>query len=64
MTEIIKIMLIKRKMTIKELSEKINIAPNNLSNKFKRDNFSVNELREIATALNCELKIEFVPIES
>ena len=27
----------------------------------KRDNFSENELRSIAEALDCELKIEFVP---
>lgn len=56
----IKIMLIKRKMTIKQLAEKINNNPSSLSNKIQRDNFSEKELHEIAKALGCELQIDFI----
>ena len=37
------------------------IAPKsaNLSNKFKRDNFSEKDLRKIADALNCDVEIIF-----
>lgn len=54
MAEKIKIILLKRKMSVKDLSEKLNCTSQNLSGKFKRDNFSENELKEIAEKLNCE----------
>ena len=47
-------------MTLKELAEKTNSIPTNLSNKLKRDNFSENELREIAAALDCEYNATFI----
>ena len=50
----IKTILWERKMTIKELAEKIGTTGNNLSNKLARDNFSEKELRKIAEALNCD----------
>ncbi|OJU10490.1 MAG: transcriptional regulator [Clostridiales bacterium 43-6] len=50
----IKTVLWERKMTIKELAEKIGTNGNNLSNKLSRDNFSEKELREIAQALDCD----------
>lgn len=53
MTEKIKIALIKRGMTVKDLAEKLGCTSQNLSGKFKRDNFSEKELQEIAAALNC-----------
>lgn len=52
MTEKIKILLLKRKMSVKELSEILKCTPSNLSGKFKRDNFSEKELEAIAKALN------------
>ena len=60
MSEKIKILLIKRNMSLKELAEKINNTPSNLSNKIKRDNFSENELHEIAKALDCVFIPNFV----
>ncbi len=60
MTEKIKILLVKRKISLKELSEKLKCTSQNLSNKLRRDNFSESELREIAEALNCTLDISFV----
>ena len=50
----IRILLLERKMTIKELAERIGTNGNNLSNKLSRDNFSETELREIAEALECD----------
>jgi len=60
MTEKIKIALLKRKLSIKELADKLGCSSQNLSGKFKRDNFSVKELEDIATALNLNLEINFV----
>lgn len=54
MSKKIRTVLLEREMTIKELAEKIGTNGNNLSNKLSRDNFSDNELREIAEALNCD----------
>ena len=56
----IRTVLLERKMTIKELAEKIGTNGNNLSNKLSRDNFSENELRDIAEALDCDYEATFV----
>lgn len=64
MTENIKIVMLKRKINIKELAEKLGTTGNNMTNKFKRDNFSENELHEIANALDCKLDIAFVDNET
>jgi len=60
MTEKIKIALLKRKLSVKELAEKLGCSSQNLSGKFKRDNFSVKELEDIALALDLTLEINFV----
>jgi len=49
-----KIILIKRNVKIKELSEKFGYKPNNFSNKLKADNFPEKELRRMAEILNCD----------
>ena len=65
MTERIRIMLVKRgNMSESELARKIGTSPQNLHNKFKRNNFSIRELEEIASALDCDLRIEFVDKET
>ena len=46
--ENIKIVMLKRKINIKELAARLGTTGNNMTNKFKRDNFSENELNEIA----------------
>lgn len=56
----IKIVMIKQKVNVKELAEKLNTSSSNLTNKFKRDNFSEKELFEIANALECDLHIDFI----
>ncbi len=60
MTESIKIAMLKRKINIKELAEKLGTTGNNMTNKFKRDNFSEKELHQIAEALNCKLDIALI----
>lgn len=59
MSEKIKIVLLKRKMTITALAQAIGSTRSNLSNKLSRDNFSEKELQEIAEALNCDLDMNF-----
>lgn len=54
MGEKIKVILGRRNMTITQLAEALHTSRQNLSNKFARDNFSENELKQIAQALNCE----------
>ena len=60
MSEKIKIALLKRKMTVTQLAEKLNTSSQNLSNKLRQDKFRENELREIAEALNCDYEANFI----
>lgn len=46
-----------------QLAERCGWTQANLYNKMKRDNFPEDDLRTIAEALGCELKIEFIPKE-
>lgn len=64
MTENIKIVMLKRKINIKELAEKLGTTGNNMTNKFKRDNFSEKELIQIANALDCKLDIALIDNET
>ena len=62
--EKITVLLRRKKMTNKELAERIGTSAQNLSNKMQRDNFSERELRQIAEALDCTLEISFVMNDS
>jgi Helix-turn-helix. len=55
----IRILLIKRKMTMSELADKIETTPQNLSNKLSRDNFTEKEMQAISDALACKLEVAF-----
>lgn len=59
MSEKIKIVLLKRKLTVTSLAKALGMSQSNLSNKLSRDNFSEKELAEIAEALNCDLDVSF-----
>lgn len=60
LAEKIRILLVKRgNISEAELARRMEISPQNLHNKMKRDNFSENDLMEIAKALDCELNITF-----
>ena len=60
MGEKIRVVLNRRNMTLGELADRTGQSRQNLSNKMKRDNFTEKDLREIAAALNCTFKTEFV----
>ena len=60
MTEKIKIMLVKRKMSAVDLAKVLECSPTNVYNKLKRDNFSEKELTQIADILNCDFKGSFI----
>ena len=60
MTETIRIALVKRgNISESELARRMNISPQNLHNKMKRDNFTETDLREIADALGLKLILGF-----
>ena len=60
MAEKIRILLVKRgNLSEAELARKMGISPQNLNNKMKRDNFTENDLAEIAKALDCSFSINF-----
>lgn len=59
MAEKVRILLVKRKITVTDLAKRLGMSQSNLSNKLSRDNFNEKELREIAEALNCDLDIGF-----
>ena len=61
MAEKIRILLVKRdNISEAELARKLGTTPQNLHNKLARDNFSQQDLEEIATVLNCTYKSSFV----
>ncbi len=60
MGEKIRILLKRKHVTILELSKRLKTTNQNMANKLKRDNFSMNELEEIAKALDCEFEGIFV----
>jgi len=54
MTLKIKMILLERGMTIRQLSDKLGYKGSNLYSKLDRDNFCEKELRAIANALECD----------
>lgn len=61
MSEKIRILLIKRgNISEAELARRLNTTPQNFNSKMKRDNFTEKDLQEIANALNCSYKINFI----
>lgn len=60
MAEKIKILLVKKKMSTADLATKLDVTPQNLYNKFKRDNFSEKELVHIAQVLNVKYEGFFI----
>lgn len=54
MGEKVRVLIDRRGLTITELAKQLGTSRQNLTNKFTRDNFSEQELKEIAQKLNCE----------
>jgi len=59
----IRIMLAQEDRKLVDLAELLETSQQNLGAKMKRNNFSVNEMVEIAEVLGYELKIEFIKNE-
>lgn len=58
----IRILMIERDIrSDAELARILGVTPQNLSKKFKRNNFTEEELHEFAKALGCDLDIIFIP---
>lgn len=64
MTEKIRVALIKQNMSVKDLAAAIGCTSQNLSGKFKRDNFSEKELTKIAEAMGYRFEGKFVNKET
>ena len=47
-----------------QLADRCGWTASNLYNKMQRDDFKESDLAQIAEALGCELKIEFIPKEN
>ena len=60
MTQIIKMILGYRDLSITDLADKLNTSRPNVSQKLKRDNFTEKEMQQIADALDCDLRITFI----
>ena len=59
-SEKIRILVKRQKMSLGELADALNQSRQNLSNKMSRDDFSTKELEQIAYALGCDLRIQFI----
>lgn len=60
MSEKIKILLLKNKMSVVDLAKESGTSAQNFYNKLARDNFSEKELQEIADIVGCKLEIKFI----
>lgn len=59
-SEKIRFLLIKRKMSSTDLANATGQSRQNLANKLKRNNFSIEDLQKIAIALNCSFECNFI----
>lgn len=60
LAEKIRILLVKRNnMSEAELARRLNVSPQNLNAKMKRDNFTEADLRKIAEVLGCSFEACF-----
>lgn len=60
----IKILLVERDLTLTELSKRLNKHLSTMSVKMKRDNFTEQDLREIADSLNYDYEAVFTDRET
>jgi transcriptional regulator with XRE-family HTH domain len=59
-TEKIRSLLKNKNVPIIELGHRLGKSKQNMSNKLKRDNYTVNELKEIAKVMDCTLEVNFI----
>lgn len=60
MTEKIKILMVKKDITQKELADKLEISQPTLSKKFKLDDWRESDLKQIAEVCGCEFEGSFI----
>ncbi|WP_019551960.1 helix-turn-helix transcriptional regulator [Propionispira raffinosivorans] len=60
MSEKIRILLRRKKMTITDLADILDTSRQNLTNKLNRDNFTEKELQQIAKVLQCDFEGFFI----
>ena len=56
----VRILCIRRGITMRELSLRIGMSPQNFSGKLKRESFSFQELDAMAKAAGCSFRADFV----
>lgn len=59
-SEKIKLLLSRRKMTVTKLAEELGISRQYLTKKFKNEDFTYCELMAIADILNCGFAVSFI----
>ena len=59
-SEQIKILCVKLNISVSELGRLVNKSPQAFSQKMKRESFTVDELKQIAQAANCEFEGSFI----
>ena len=60
MVQSIRIAMVKKgNLSEAELARRVGVTPQNFNHKMKRDNFTENDLAEIAKALDCTLSVNF-----
>lgn len=60
----IRIAMINKNISLNELAEKVETSSQNLNNKFRRDNLSENDIRNMADALGYDVKISLIDRET
>ncbi len=55
--KIIKQIMTEKNITVKQLAEMLDIKPQSMSNKLHRDNFTFEEMAQIADLLNCRIRV-------
>ena len=63
MSKKIKQLLIEKGLTITNLADLLDTTPQNVSNKLSRNNFTENDLYEIARVLNVKYEAKFVIVD-
>lgn len=59
-SEKIRILVKRNDITLTELAERLQTSRQNLNDKLRRDNFTENDLKQIAAALNCTYESVFI----
>lgn len=62
--QIMDMMLLRRKLKLNDLANRLDCVPGNIVNKRKRNNMRIGELEEIANALDFDMKIVFTDRET